>query len=60
MAAWNVMHATLSCSSTVASRTLSLWLRSAQLLKQQLAEHTSCLALAGSHLLNIVVLSGSG
>ena len=33
---------------TVAFRTLSLWLCSAQLLKQQLAEYTSCLALARS------------
>ena len=37
-----------SCSSTAASRTLSLWLYSAQLLKQQLVEYTSCFALAGS------------
>ena len=36
------------CSSTVASRTLSFWRCSAQLLKQQLAKHTSCFALPGS------------
>ena len=57
-----------SCSSTVALRTLSLWLCSTQLLKQQLAKYSSCLALAGSppptqvawhwrgpHLLNTVI-----
>ena len=37
-----------SCTSTVASRTLSLWLCSAQLLKEQLAKCTSCFPLAGS------------
>ena len=39
-----------SCSPTVPSRTLSLWLCSEQLLKQQLAEYASCFALAGSPL----------
>ena len=37
-----------SCSSTVASRTLSLLPSSAQLLKQQTAKYASCFALAGS------------
>ena len=39
------------------SDTVYLWLCSAQLLKQQLAKYTSCFALAGSHLLNTVVLA---
>ena len=36
------------CSSTVAIRTLPLWLCSAQLMKQQLVKYASCFALAGS------------
>ena len=45
-----------SCYSTAVLRTLSLWLCSAQQLKQQLAEYTSCFALARSPLLNIAVV----
>ena len=37
-----------SCSSTVALRTLSLRLCSAQLLKQQVVKYANCFALAGS------------
>ena len=37
-----------SCSATAVLRTLSLWLCSAQQLKQQLAEYTSCFAMVRS------------
>ena len=46
IAGWTVLL--LSCSSTVAFRTLSLWPCSTQLLKEQLAKYISCFALAGS------------